>query len=74
MGPEMSLSKEALVNAKRKMELLDNEDKELKNNFDAYIYGKVKDWLYTDGEDVSTTEFQKHLDSLKCEVDDFFGV
>ncbi|XP_047333878.1 heat shock 70 kDa protein 17 [Impatiens glandulifera] len=100
MGPGVSLSKEALADAKRKMELLDNEDKErrrtaeLKNNLEAYIYAtkeklesseefekisskderksfmekldEVQDWLYTDGEDASATEFQKHLDSLKA--------
>ncbi|XP_062152185.1 heat shock 70 kDa protein 17 [Alnus glutinosa] len=99
MGPGMSLSKEYLSEAKRKIEALDKKDAErrrtaeLKNNLEGYIYAtkeklqsseeleqvstneerqsfnekldEVQDWLYTDGEDATATEFQERLDMLK---------
>ncbi|XAR64868.1 hypothetical protein NMG60_11008751 [Bertholletia excelsa] len=104
-GPGMTLSKEAFLNAKNKLEALDKKDAErrrtaeLKNDLEAYIYttrekleseefeqisssqerqsfiGKldeVQDWLYTDGEDASASEFQERLNSLKDIGDPIF--
>ncbi|KAK6142383.1 hypothetical protein DH2020_022731 [Rehmannia glutinosa] len=80
-GPGMSLSKESFAEAKRKLEALDKKDAErrrtaeLKNNLEGYIYStkdKVEDWLYTDGEDASATEFQERLDLLKAIGDPIF--
>lgn len=33
---------------------------------------QVEDWLYTDGEDASATEFQERLDMLKAIGDPIF--
>ncbi|KAL2248502.1 UNVERIFIED_CONTAM: Heat shock protein 17 [Sesamum indicum] len=80
-GPGMPISKESFAEAKRKLEALDKKDAErrrtaeLKNNLEGYIYStkdKVEDWLYTDGEDASATEFQERLDMLKAIGDPIF--
>ncbi|XP_057506664.1 heat shock 70 kDa protein 17-like isoform X2 [Actinidia eriantha] len=105
LGPG-KLSKEALLEAKGKLETLDKKDTErkrtaeLKNSLEGCIYDtkdklesseqlekisssqerqafiekldEVQEWLYTDGEDASATEFQKHLDSLKAIGDPIF--
>ncbi|XP_043698609.1 heat shock 70 kDa protein 17 [Telopea speciosissima] len=106
IGPGVSLSKEALAEAKLRLEALDKKDTErrktaeLKNNLEGYIYAtkdklesseeleKVstgqerqsliekldegQEWLYTDGEDASATEFQQRLDLLKVVGDPIF--
>lgn len=33
---------------------------------------QVQEWLYTDGEDASATQFQEHLDKLKAIGDPIF--
>ncbi|PPR85677.1 hypothetical protein GOBAR_AA35018 [Gossypium barbadense] len=81
MGPGIPLSKESLLNAKSKLEALDKKDAErrrtaeLKNNLEEYIYAtkeKVQEWLYTDGEDATATEFQERLNLLKAATDPIF--
>ncbi|XP_058071671.1 heat shock 70 kDa protein 17-like [Magnolia sinica] len=106
VGPGMPLSKEALDEAKIRLEALDKKDAErrrtaeLKNNLEEYIYAtkekledsldiqkisteqerqsfikkleEVQEWLYTDGEDASATEFQERLDTLKAIGDPIF--
>ncbi|THG08162.1 hypothetical protein TEA_020925 [Camellia sinensis var. sinensis] len=81
VGPGMSLSKEAFLEAKEKLEALNIKDAErkrtaeLKNNLEGYIYAtreKVQEWLYTDGEDASATKFEERLDSLKSNGDPIF--
>uniref|UniRef100_A0A5B6YQL2 Heat shock 70 kDa protein 17 n=1 Tax=Davidia involucrata TaxID=16924 RepID=A0A5B6YQL2_DAVIN len=106
VGPGMSLSKESLVEAKQKLEVLDKKDAErrrtaeLKNDLEGYVYAtreklesseefekistsqerqsiiekldEVQEWLYTDGEDASATEFQERLDLLKSIGDPIF--
>lgn len=106
VGPGISLSKESLTEAKRKLEALDKKDSdrrrtaELKNNLEGYIYAtrekldsseelekvstskdrqsfvekleEVQEWLYTDGEDATASEFQEHLNLLKAIGDPIF--
>ncbi|XP_042519947.1 heat shock 70 kDa protein 17-like [Macadamia integrifolia] len=106
MGPGVPLSKEALAEAKLRLEDLDKKDAErrrtaeLKNNLEGYIYAtkekletseelgkvstseerhsfngkldEVQEWLYTDGEDASASDFQERLDLLKDIGDPIF--
>ncbi|KAJ4976597.1 hypothetical protein NE237_001703 [Protea cynaroides] len=106
MGPGVPLSKEALAEAKLRLEALDKKDAErrrtaeLKNNLEGYIYAtkdklesseelekvstgeerqsfnekleEVQEWLYTDGEDASASDFQERLDLLKAIGDPIF--
>ncbi|OWM83320.1 hypothetical protein CDL15_Pgr012801 [Punica granatum] len=80
-GPGKPLSKEYLAEAKGKLEALDKKDAErrrtaeLKNNLESYIYAtkeQVQEWLYTEGEDATATEFQEKLKSLKAMGDPMF--
>ncbi|XP_043687863.1 heat shock 70 kDa protein 17-like [Telopea speciosissima] len=106
MGSGVPLSKEALAEAKLRLEALDKKDlerrrtAELKNNLEGYIYAtkeklesseelgkvstgeerqsfnekldEVQEWLYTDGEDASASDFQERLDLLKAIGDPIF--
>ncbi|KAJ0962810.1 hypothetical protein J5N97_027932 [Dioscorea zingiberensis] len=105
-GPGKVLSKDALSEAKLRLEELNKKDAErrktaeLKNNLEEYIYStrekledsleiaqvsteqerqifseklsEVQDWLYTDGEDASASEFKERLDLLKAIGDPIF--
>ncbi|KAJ0028399.1 hypothetical protein Pint_36594 [Pistacia integerrima] len=76
-GPGMSLSKEALAEAKAKLEALDKKDAErrrtaeLKNNLESYIYATKEKLETTEFEKISTGEERQTFIVKLDEVQDW---